>query len=277
MAAGFVGRAESAKPDTPADYRVGVFARPGRDYPAYLRFSNAGLGVTPDSPASQRTPPNKGHASRGLAVKLLGVEGERLVPRGEPLTQGFRLANQPVFASANVEGYLALRTDPTKFFTQRTQLPTPAGERARVTVGIVQRIESLKVGGGKGAFQPPPASPEENDYFSGAPYLFGAGRAAKFSVRPVEASSGTEPDLADPDYLRTARTRKPTGPMAKDIVLDFCVQVRTAAQLAGRLDKEVESACTRWKEAGTPFVTVARLTIRTQDFNTNEAILRCEA
>ncbi len=253
--------------DLPEAYRIGVFAKPGREYDAYIRYSNAALVVGDDSLATE-------HGSRGMAIKLLMVDGERLVPKDEPMTQDFLMVNQPVFASANVEDYAALRSDTPAFFTMRTKLPTPAGERARVTLGIVRRIKSLTFDGTPaGAFQPPPASPEENVYQSGAPYLLGKDYAMKYSVKPVACQSVAAPNITDANYLRTALAKRLTeGAGAKDIVLEFQLQVRSKAKI-GKLEDEIENACTEWKDE---FVTVARITISPQDFNSKEAILRCE-
>ncbi|HUR55772.1 MAG TPA: hypothetical protein VMZ71_16665, partial [Gemmataceae bacterium] len=49
----------------PAELRVGVFATPGREYPAWVRFSNAAVLVGADSS------PTTGHGSRGMAIKLM--------------------------------------------------------------------------------------------------------------------------------------------------------------------------------------------------------------
>jgi hypothetical protein len=227
--------------DLPAELRVGVFAAPGREYPAWVRFSNAAVLVGPDStPAA--------HGSRGMAVKLMGVEGTRLIDRDEPLTQDFLMVNQPMFAFANVEDYAAFNdfslrsTDLRAFVQQRTKLgpdgkpdlTDPATRRILRSAGIVARIASLSVDATPPAFQPPPASPADNRYFSAAPYLFGRDKAMKYAARPVAPPSGAAPDVADPNYLRTALLKSLTRPGAEDLVFDFQVQVRAKADLAGR-------------------------------------------
>ena len=268
--------------DLPEEYRVGAFAKPGREYQALIRYSNADVLIREDTVKAK-------HGSRGMAIKLLKVEGDRLIPKDEPMTQDFLLVNQPVFAFANVEDYeflsqeiLASEDGATgaAFFKKRVKtidgkpdFKDPATVRALKSLGIVSRIQALKVDGEKGAFQPPPASPQENVYFSGAPYLFGSGRAMKYSVAPVEAQSAAIPDIEAKDYLRTALAKRLACPNTKDIVLEFRVQVRTKADLKGKLATEIEDACTEWKE---PFVTVARITIPIQDFNCEAAMLRCE-
>ena len=125
----------------------------------------------------------------------------------------------------------------------------------------------------KGAYQPPPASPEENVYHSGAPYLLGNDHAMKYSVKLVAGPPPAAPNFADANYLRTALTKRLTDAGAKEIVLEFQVQIRSKADLMGKLETEIENACTEWT---VPFVTVARVTIPPQDFNAKEAMLRCE-
>ncbi len=120
--------------DLDAKYRVGVFSEPGKQYKAWIRFSNAATLVLPDNAKEgEKSIPG----SRGMAIKLLGVKGTPLLeePYGA-LTQDFLLINQPVFAFANVEDYEVLSkviADPAnkengaKFFA----IQTAKGERLR--------------------------------------------------------------------------------------------------------------------------------------------------
>lgn len=268
--------------DLPEAYRIGVFAKPGREYQAYIRYSNADILVRADSKPTE-------HGSRGMAIKLLKVEGERLVPKDEPMTQDFLMVNHPVFAFANVEDYevlsqVLLEEDDKAagFFKRRIKikngapnLTDPTTLRAVQTSRIIKRIQSLAVDPVKaenGAYQPPPASPEENVYQSGAPYLLGKDFAMKYSVKPVACQSVAAPNITDKDYLRTALAKRLTDAGAKDIVLEFQLQIRSKTDI-GNLETEIENACTEWKDKP---VTVARITIPPQDFNTKEAMLRCE-
>jgi len=66
----------------PEELRVGVFAKPGREYQAWIRFSNADPLVRSDSPEGH-------HGSRGMAIKLLGVTGTPLIEKVGPMTQDF--------------------------------------------------------------------------------------------------------------------------------------------------------------------------------------------
>jgi hypothetical protein len=265
----------------PPELRVGLFRKAGASYRAAIRFSNAAPLVAPDS--LDRGPDGKpvvAHGSRGMAIKVYDVEGPRLVPDDGERTQDFLMINQPVFAFANVEDYEALsrvlvedKDDARRFFG-RVQSPDPAvSGRAKRTFGIIQRVKATSF---PPAFQPPPMSPLDNRYFTAAPFLFGPGRAAKFAVTPVNPRMDPPAPVNEPDYLRAAMRRRMAEADGKDICFDFQVQVRSADNLAGTLDSDIEDACVLWDEAVYPFVTVARLTIGPQDITSPERQEFCE-
>lgn len=269
--------------DLADNFRVGVFASPGREYEAFIRFSNASVSEDADSPFGPTG--LRVHGSRGMAIKLLGVVGKPLMPTEGRLTQDFLLINQPVFAFANVEDYLALsqvllKTDDPKAFFARTKDPDPEiAKRALRTLAIVQRVQSLAMDATQpsttGAYQPPPGSPLGNQYFSAAPFLFGEGSAVKFSAKPVAPVVAESLDVADPRYLRTAlRKRLFPAPDAKEVVFKFQIQIRTAKELTNKIDTEIEDATFEWQD---PFVDVATITIPPQDFETAARRALCES
>jgi hypothetical protein len=290
---GCVEASFTVSPTLAPEYRVGVFSKPGRQYRAAIRFSNAAPLVTPDSldPPGADGKPVRAHGSRGMAIKLYGVEGSRLVPNDGERTHDFLMINQPAFAFANVEDYEALsefiaqddkkaalffatRVGPTNPLTGAANPPDVIA-RAQVSGGIVQRIKSLTFP--KIAFQPPPLSPFDNRYFSAAPFSFGQGRVMKFSARPVNPMTGELGDSIDrPDYLREALRKRMAEAGGKDICFDFQVQVRDAKSLAGQIETDMENMCTVWDEAKYPFVTVARIAIPPQDVASPERQEFCE-
>jgi mono/diheme cytochrome c family protein len=271
----------------PAELRVGLFANPGSEYSAWIRFSNAAVLVKPDSDT-------RGHGSRGMAIKLMGVSGESLLKPNGALTQDFLLVNHPVFAFSNVEDYEALsqillddHDIPDRFFGDRIKkLPNGTPDfadamtrRAVRSLMIVKRIQSTSMTAVPPAprpFQAPPASPVDNQYFSGAPFLFGPNKVAKFSVKPIAPDVASVPDATEPNYLRKALAKRLGSQGAADVIFEFKVQVRPASDLAGKIDSEIEDACFEWDESVYPFVTVATLTIPPQDFNTPERLSQCE-
>jgi hypothetical protein len=80
------------------------------------------------------------------------------------------MINQPVFAFANVEDYevLVMANDVPAGFLQARSISTDKNVlgRTKVTGGIFARIAGIAP-----PFQPPPLSPLDNQYFSGAPFI----------------------------------------------------------------------------------------------------------
>ena len=279
-----VAAAFKVRDDLPKELQIGVFAVPGRAYQAWIRFSNATATPGADSPVKDGMVT---HGSRGMAIKLLGVTGTPLTPADHALTQDFLLVNHPAFPFANVDDYHLLtevlaKTDdkPDGFFAARIgktpNLADPATQRALKTLDMVKRIQSLSADAMPAAYQAPPASPVDNRYFGGAPFLFGDGAAMKISARPLSIVPGEVPDLLHDDYLRRALHQRLTAPGAQDVVFSIELQVQTAAELHGRIDTEIEDACTEWDEGPHPFVRVGTLTIPPQEFDTDERRAHCE-
>lgn len=262
----------TVNPDLPADLRVGVFAEPGRTYAAWIRFSNAALRVGADSPSKGE------HGSRGMAVKLMNVGGQPLLPGPGPHSQDFLMINQPVFAFANVEDYLALNEvltsdgdeNPGRFF--RDRLPRADGEVGKRAQRSREIVTAVRSGDATPPYQALPASPVDNAYFSGSAFLFGEDRAMKFRATPRKPSLNP-PDITNRDYLRIALRQRLIAPEAAEIVFDFQLQVRTAAELAGQIASQIEDASCLWPEAALP---VATISIAPQDFETPERIALCE-
>jgi len=263
----------------PPEYQVGVFRKPGEVFQSAIRFSNAAPLVLPDClpEAGPGGVPVRTHGSRGMAVKLYGVFGSRLVPGDRERTQDFLMINQPFFAFANAEDYAALNRvifedmeKPDRFF-QRMGSPDPAvAMRAKRTLGIFQ---SIKSGSSAAPYQAPPLSPFDNTYFGAAPFSFGEGRVMRFAAKPVNPMTG---DLGaavnDPNYLRNALLKRMGEAGGKDICFDFQIQVRRADQL--KPEDDIEDACRAWDD---PFVTVARIAIpSTQDIASPERQEFCE-
>lgn len=266
----------------PENLCEGVFAIPGRKYSSMVRFSNAATLVTADS---RRGPDGVEHGSRGMAIKLLGVEGTPLGHVNGSLTQDFLLINQPVFAFANVEDYEVLsrvlvehNDNPLPFFVERlpkrgVPASAPSELRAVQTAGIVAKIRASSVTASPSAFQDPPSSPVDNDYFSASPFKFGPDQVMRFRVRPRNPSSAA-PDIDDPDYLRNALVRRLRDECQGSVIFDFEVQVRRVSDI--NPDQDIENASLPWPSE-IPFLPVATLTIPIQEFDSPAHHARCES
>lgn len=265
--------------DLPEEFRVGVFAKPGHKYDAWVRYSNAATLVLADDAPGEAGKPTPG--SRGMAIKLLGVQGAPLMPPHGSLTQDFLLVNHPVFAFANVDDYEVLSTvladpanteQPFKFFEIQRNKGGEAAKRAAESFQIVKRIRAPDVA--SGAFQPQPACPVDCQYYSAAPFLLGDGAVMKFRAVPTSPGTG-KPNAADPSYLRTAlkeRLDEQTG--GEPVVFEFQVQLRPRGGL--NVAEDIENVCKEWPEDKFTFKTVAKLTIPLQDFDSPERRGVCE-
>lgn len=245
---GCVKASFEVRQDIAEHLQVGIFANPGKQYRAWIRFSNAAVRVEHDLKDGK-------HGSRGMAVKVFDVEGDVLLEDGGRRNQDFLMINQPAFAFANAEDYLRLnRTirenndDPTNFFAPlKVDVPGVSdAQKARIlrTAGLIKQLQSVPV-----------ANPLEVRYFGAAPFLFGPDRVMRFSAEPWGGEKPqVMPEDASENYLHDALVETLRG--RQDINFDFKVQVRGAGE-----NLDIEDASTVWDEAETPYVNVARITI----------------
>lgn len=262
---GCVQAAFTVNPDIPDKYRVGVLAAPGKKYDAWIRFSNATGTVTSDVTA-------KGASSRGMAIKLMGVEGSTLLNEPGAKTQDFLLINQRMFAFTDVSEYLEVTNlqkihndDNDKIFPALFASRTP--ERVAELRRILGIIATTQLG-----------NPLDSPYFSASPFLFGKDTVAKFGVKPRDpADPSVPPPNPSPNYLREAMKKSLDMISGKPAVFDFQVQIRTSDTLP------IEDASAEWKEKddkepekNAPFQNVAVIKIDQQDFDNPLRITECE-
>jgi hypothetical protein len=282
--------------DISLEFQVGLFAQPGRQFAAIVRFSNAAALEGPDVDCKGRTAtpatPDK-HGSRGMAVKVLDVGGEVLAKDGDQSNQDFLMINQPVFAFANAEDYLRLNKilatqedKPDGFFAPLLLLdPTLSATLSPAKrAAILKYIEDERIGKDAtkrilvtkkivdGIFATPVANPLGVQYFSAAPFLFGPDRVMKFSAKPrAEVQPTAMPEPPGDHYLREVLCQAMRQSGA--VEFDFMVQVRSGGD-----DLGIENASTEWNETTHPFEKVARITIAgpQPDIDSAEHQARCE-
>lgn len=245
----------------PENYRVGVFATPGKKYEAWIRFSNATGTVTADVG-------KLGASSRGMAIKLMGVEGETLLGEPGAKTQDFLLINQPMFAFPDVPEYLA--GTKVQFENKENLLPFLADPAHKTTAEIVTKIIAPTQ----------LANPLDATYHSGSPFLFGADKVAKFAAQPRNpANPSLTPKNPSPDYLREAMKKSLELYSGRPVTFDFQVQLRPDGLQPMDSDYPIENAAKKWepKSDGTAkFQNVAEITIKPQDFDHPLQATECE-
>ncbi|MFK4874856.1 catalase family protein [Novosphingobium sp. ZW T3_23] len=234
--------------DIPPELAQGLFAVPG-SYPVHIRLSTNPGDILDDAVA----------LPRGLAMKVLNVEGERL-PGAEGRTQDFVMINGPVFTAPDVKKFagnlkiLAKTTDRAEGAKVAASKVFQAINGALGAVGL----ESTKLAGLGGA---PQVDPLGETYFSVTPFRYGS-YIAKFRLRPLSRGltdlTGNKVDTSlGKDAIRETVRREMAhihGEWA------FEVQLRRDAQ-----SQPIEDASVEWKEDEAPFVQVATLLLPPQD------------
>jgi hypothetical protein len=81
-------------PDLPPEFRQGLFATPST-YPVIARISTAGGEIRSDQV----------HLLRGMAIKVLGVHGPKVLSEDDGVAQDFLLVNKPTIAFGDVRAY----------------------------------------------------------------------------------------------------------------------------------------------------------------------------
>jgi len=236
-------------PGLPEALAQGIFAKIA-SYPVVIRFSTTPGDVLDD----------KVSTPRGMAVKLVGVEGDRLPGSEGNVTQDFVLVNGPAFNSATASKFLsslkllAATTDKAEG-AKKVASAILRGTEAVIEAFGTKSATITSMGGH------PTTHILGETFFSQAPLRFGK-YIAKVQIAPVsdnlKALTDQKVDLDDkPNGLRAA-------------VVDFFgtehAEWELAVQLCTNLDDmPVEDASVEWPEADSPYVPVARITAAPQD------------
>lgn len=234
----------------------GLFAQP-TSHRVVMRFSTNAGDVLPDSIG----------LPRGCAIKVFGVDGERL-PDAEGRTQDFIMVNGPVFQVATPDKFaanvklLAKTTDRAEWAKRALSATLQGTETLLETVGI----ESPKLQNLGGA---PNVHPLGETFYGTTPFRYGQ-FVAKFSLVPVS-----------PDLTRFTKQKIDTSGRPDAIREDFAADMTTTdavwelrVQLLRDLDKQpVEDPTVQWPEETSPFLRVGTIHAVPQD-GWNPALVR---
>lgn len=236
------------KQDLPPELAQGLFARPGR-YDAIVRISTGPGDILDDAIG----------ANRGMALKILGVEGERL-PGAVDNDQDFLMSNGPVFGAKTPAAFaknlklLAATTDKAEGLKKAWSATAQALEGALEAVGGKSAM-LVQMGG------MPDVHPVGSTYFAQVPFRYGD-FIAKFSLRPISPNLVRWADeIVDlkgrPDALREEVGHEM---IEGGGVWEFCVQLCTD------LDRmPIEDPTVEWDQDESPFVPVAIFTVEPQN------------
>lgn len=235
--------------DIKPQLKYGVFAKAGARYQTWIRFSN--------SSSNMANADDRAKDARGMAIKLLNVgqnlNGEKNLMGGD--TQEFIAHNSPAFFVTSVDDYnqfVATKGDPSYFI----QGYNPFKWRLRELWQLIT------------AYAPPPKSPLLTTYFSNTAYKLGP-HNIKFMMQSCELPAHAKSEKTDdPDFLKHI--------LAKELAAgDACMQLLVQLQNSNK-SMPIEDATVLWKETDSPFISVAKITIIKQQFDTPQQQQFCE-
>ncbi len=216
------------EPGLPAFAAQGLFARPGAHH-CYVRFSNGGSKRQHD----------KAPDLRGLAIKVLGVEGKKEL--GDASTQDFLLIDNDTLPFRTPEEFVTFLQCAQNEATLPFTLLGKLGFRA---FGLLRSL-ATEIRGKRGSLL-------DLAYHTVAPLRLGP-YAARLHLEPSHHPSPHARASSDPDYLA-----QELGPRVRAGGISFTL----SAQLAESEAESVEDVSSRW---ATSKVTLARLELVADD------------
>lgn len=230
--------------DIPQELKVGIFKQP-RTFTAGIRFSN------------NKVQDDRQKDVRGMAIKLFGVEGEKILEKQKSeKTQDLLLINHPVFFIKDVQDYVAFFRArqaakgkfPIKFFFP--SLNFNKWHLKEFMIGMMMLNKKV-------------SNPLAVRYWSSTPYKLGD-RAIKFTAIP--SSQNITPSVTPaPNYLRQTMIEHLKN---QDAIFDFLIQLQTDPHKMPIEDPTIE-----WKS---PFQKVATIKIPHQQFTSPQQMEFCE-
>jgi hypothetical protein len=238
------------------EFAQGAFATPGT-LPVVLRFSTNPGDVLDD----------KVSTPRGLALKIIGVEGTRLPGSEGDVTQDFVMQNAKAFTAPTPKAFLK-----TLKLLAKTTDKGPGLKKALSAVlrGVESAIESM--GGESGTLKSLGGHPKTHvlgeSFNTVVPFLYGPyyAKLAVVAVAPSLTALTDQPvDLDDnPDGLRQAVSEYFS---AQGGIWEVRIQLATDAE-----KMPIEDASVTWPEDLSPYVTVARIEVPAQQAWSSEGV-----
>ncbi|NID13949.1 catalase family protein [Luteibacter yeojuensis] len=234
--------------DLPRELAQGLFAREGR-YPLVMRLSTVPGDLLDDSVSTPR----------GMALKVIGVEGERLAGSDNDVTQDFVLVNGPVFSAPNAKRFAAA----LKLVAATTDRAEGAKKALSAVLRGTERV--IEAFGGRSATLlnlggQPETHPLGDTYYSQAPLRFGD-YVVKLSVAPrsPNLTALTDAELnvnGKPNGLREAMVNHFAAEGGEwDLRVQFCTDPESMP---------IEDASVAWPEEKSPYIDVARIVVPAQ-------------
>jgi hypothetical protein len=222
-------------PDIPEQARVGLFRTPAT-YQAWIRYSNAFSSIASDRDLDVR----------GMAVKVMGVEGEKVLESEKhEKTQDFLMISHSVFFSPNVKAYVEF----SRKYVKRES-----------TLGYQERPDRWKQAGilYRASRRGNVTNPLTTRFWSSVPFALGSS-AIKYSATPCGGADEKGRPADSQNFLREAMV---AHLKSRDACFDFAVQFQTDP-----VKMPIEDPSIEWEERDSPFINVAKIHIPAQTFD----------
>ncbi len=242
-------------PNLPEHLAQGLFAKPDASYAALMRFST--------NPGDLLT--DKVSSPRGLAIKFIGVEGEKTSNHTGALTQDLVMINANKFGAPDPQGFLKQ----LKQFDQGLdvgeggkEVISTAARAANAVLKAVHLPSATLEGIGAAA-----THPLGEAFSTVAPLRFGE-YVAKVGVSPgsdnLKELVGQSIDLDDYNALELLIQKFMRD---NDVVWDVKVQLALDEPGVAAEDKKfaIEDASKEWPEEESPWQTVGRIVVPAQE------------
>lgn len=227
----------------------GAFATPGT-FPVLMRFSTNPGDILDDSVSTPR----------GLALKIIGVEGERLPGSEDQTNQDLVMQNGPAFSAPNPKKFVGN----LKLLAKTTDTPQVLKKGlSAVLRGAEKVVEAF--GGESPAIKSLGGHPNTHilgeTFYTMVPVLWG-GHFGKVSVAPVSPEMTALKDKpievsGRPDALRDeVRAFFAEHGGTWEIRVQLCTDLQSMP---------IEDASVVWPEDESPYVTIGRITVSPQN------------
>ena len=236
-------------PDLPSEFAQGVFSKPGT-LEVLMRLSTNPGDLLADNVSSPR----------GLALRVLGAEGEMLPPNDGCVSQDFVCVNSDIFGVPGPKEFLGQLKGLDKTLEVSEGVKHVVSATARVANEALRAVH-VHVGA-LDQIGHPATNPLGETYTTVTPVRYGS-YVAKIAFEP----SGERTKLVKDQHIDLGKGYNPL----RDCIREFFAQgpavwdVKVQLALADDEKFPIEKADVRWPVEESPWVTVGRLTAPEQE------------
>jgi len=232
----------------PPSLAQGMFAK-AQTLPLVMRFSTVPGDILHDKTCTPRS----------LAIKVLGVDGDRLPGSEKAITQDFLFVNGASFLSSSVQVFLSNLKHIASTPETSTEFRHFLSQIFRSTAKLVESLKSGQQTLIRNLHQPQETNILGETYFSQDPILYG-NYMAKIAFVPIS------PDLI-------TLTNKPIDTLASDglrkSIVDYFIAHTAVWELRVQLCTDIkqmpiEDSTVIWSADVSPYIPIARITAKPQ-------------